>query len=126
MGTSAPYFFVRQSEKSLMNYKTKTLVNFFIYAMWGVIQFSNGFSWWLLALPVLLAVSFSKHQKINATMIEMGIFISAVVASLGLEILRDTFGFGIAGVIFGGLFVSISLTSFLYLTLPDSVIKYWK
>ena len=109
-----------------MNYKTKTLVNFFIYAMWGVIQFSNGFSWWLLALPVLLAVSFSKHQKINATMIEMGIFISAVVASLGLEILRDTFGFGIAGVIFGGLFVSISLTSFLYLTLPDSVIKYWK
>ena len=109
-----------------MNYKIKTLVTFFTCSMWGVIQFSHGFSWWLLVLPVFLAVSFLQHQKINATMIEMGIFISAVVASLGLEFLHEAFGFGIAGLIFGKLFVSISLTSLLYLTLPESVIKYWK
>lgn len=97
-----------------------------MYAIWGVIFVSHGVSWWLLALPAFLAMSFSKHQKFNATMIETGVCISAVVATLGLDLLRDSFGFGLMGLIFGRLLICISFMSILYLTLPNSVIKYWK
>jgi len=68
---------------------------------------------------------FVQHQKVNASIIEIGVFITAVVTMLGLDFLDKVVDIGLAGMIFGELLIGTLLAGVLYLTLPKKVLKYW-
>ena len=59
-------------------------------------------------------------------MIEIGVFITAVVTMLGLDFLVKVVDIGLAGMILGELLIGILLAGVLYLTLPKKVLKYWE
>ncbi len=109
-----------------MSYKTKSLLAFWICAMSGVIFFLQSSLLLSLLMLIWFPISFVKHQKVNASMIEIGVFITAVVTMLGLDFLDKVVDIGLAGMIFGELLIGILLAGVLYLTLPKKVLKYWE
>lgn len=96
--------------------------------MSGVIFFSflQSSLLWSLLMLIWFPTFFVQHQKVNAQIIEIGVFITAVVTMLGLDFLDKVVDIGLAGMIFGELLIGTLLAGVLYLTLPKKVLKYWE